>query len=276
MHLEYIKIWLQRGGLLMSMFLLTIMNLQAQDNDALRLRSHSTMFGIGHNNQLDTYLSPLEYTGTEIRFIQENVKPTRLLQQKVSMQNLIQANFSYTKSPSDDGKYLSGMIDWNIGLHYCWPVTPSLRILAGPQIGLHAGGIYNTRNGNNPAQARLQADLNASGMAIYTFRLWNKTMQARYQGDLLIAGMMFSPEYGQSYYELFSLGNGGHNVCFCSPFSAVSYNQLLTLDIPMKNAKFRIGIENIIRQSKANDIKTHDWTWLFLVGYVKQFSLIKP
>ena len=250
----------------------------AQENSVnpLSLRSHSTMLGIGSNNQLDTYLAPLEYTGTEVRFIQENIKPTRLLSGRVSMQNIIQANFSYTKSPTKDSKYLSGLLDWSLALHYKWQITPALRIMAGPQLGMHGGGIYNTRNGNNPAQLRLALDINASGLAVYQFQLFKRTIEARYQLDFLLAGMAFSPEYGQSYYEIFSLDQGKHNVCFNSPFSAVTANQMLTLDIPLGTAKLRLGVENVIRQTHVNELKTHDWTWLFLVGYVKQFSLIKP
>ncbi len=249
----------------------------AQDSsiNPLSIRTHSTMLGVGWNNQLDTYLSPMEYTGSEIRFIQENIKPTALLNRRVSMQNLIQANFSYTKSPTEDSKYLSGLLEWNIALHYQWNVAPKLRLLAGPQLGLHGGGIYNTRNGNNPAQLRLALDLNFSGMAFYQFQVFNRTIEARYQLDFLLAGMVFSPEYGQSYYEIFSLDQEKHNVCFNSPFSAVTANQLLTFDIPLGAAKLRIGAENIVRQTHVNEIKTHDWTWLLILGYVKRFSLIK-
>ena len=244
--------------------------------DTLSLRTHSTMLGIGHNNQLDTYLSPLEYTGTEIRFLQENVRLTRLMKGRVTMQNLIQANFSYTKSPTKDSKYLSGMLEWDMAFHYNRHITPALSILAGPQLGFHGGGIYNTRNGNNPAQARLAMDLNASGQAQYRFRFLHRNMKIRYQMDFLLAGMVFSPEYGQSYYEIFSLGQKKHNVCFNSPFSAVTLNQLLTLDIPIGASQLRFGLEHIMRQTHVNELKTHDWTWLFLIGYVRQFSLIKP
>lgn len=240
------------------------------------LRTHSTMLGIGSNNQLDTYLSPFEYKGTEIRFIQENIKNTSFIKRRIQMQNLIQAHFSYTKSPTDDAKYLSGMAEWNIALHYKWDISPSWKLFLGPQLGLHGGFIYNTRNGNNPAQGRLATDLNASGMATYSFRMFHRPFDIRYQADFLVAGLMFSPEYGQSYYEIFSLGHSGHNVCFTSPLSAISVNQLLTLDYPLGASKLRIGIESVIRQSHVNELKTHDWTWLFLIGYVKQFHLVKP
>jgi len=245
------------------------------DYNPLSQRTHSSMLGIGSKNQLDTYLSPNEYTGTEVRFLQENIRPTRLLKQRVSMQSLLQINGSYTKSPTEDGKYMSGLVDWNLALHYSWKVSQKLRLMAGPQFGLHGGFIYNTRNGNNPAQARLSADIGISGIAVYDFRIRQQSFTLHYQADLPLAGLMFSPQYGQSYYEIFSLGHSKHNVCFTSPFAAVTFNQLLLLDVPLGKLIYRIGYEGCIRQSHVNEIKTHDWSHLFIIGIVKHFAAVK-
>ena len=72
------------------------------------------------------------------------------------------------------------------------------------------------RNSNNPAQAKAYVNLAASGMVIYRFHIGNYPLIARYQANLPVMGGMFSPEYGQSYYEIFSLKNGGKNVLFTS------------------------------------------------------------
>lgn len=262
---------------LIGLFLLAFCCLLSQPLSAQQLadRTHSSMLGIGSKNQLDTYLSPLEYSGTEIRFVQDNLRATRFMKNRVAFQSLLQINGSYTKSPTDDGKYISGLVDWNVAWLYTWNVAEGLRILAGPQTGLHLGFIYNTRNGNNPAQARLSADIGATGMAVYDFHIKKQAFSLHYQANFPLAGLMFSPQYGQSYYEIFSLGHSDHNVCFTSPFSAVNFDQLLLLDVPTRSVTLRIGYEGCIRQSKVNEIKTHDWSHLFLIGIVKHFALIK-
>lgn len=254
---------------------------QSSDSTSFRedtmknIRTHCSMLGIGSNNQLDTYLSPLEYTGKELRFVQENIRFVHLFKKSVSLQNLIQVNGCYTKSPTDDGKYMSGMVDWNLAGHLEVFRAKNLFLMVGPQTGLHAGFIYNTRNGNNPAQARLAGDLGISGKATYSFFIKKHHFTLRYQADLPLAGLMFSPEYGQSYYEIFSLGNSGHNVCFTNPFEALTLNQFLTLDVPLGSVTLRLGYESCIRQSHVNEIKTHDWTNLFVIGVAKHFVLVK-
>ena len=239
------------------------------------MRSHSTMIGLGALNQLDTYLSPQEYTGMQASLLQENLKNTRLLKGNVGMQHLIRAHFGYSHPHADKGHFLSGMLEWSMALMRHWQVAPHLMLLTGPQVGAHIGFVYSTRNGNNPAQARLSADLGWAGAAITDFRLWGKRLEARYQASLQLCGLMFSPQYGQSYYEIFSLGHSDHNVCFTSPFAAPCLDQLLTLDIPSGGGLLRLGLQGLIRQSHVNEIKTHEWSCALLVGYVKHFQLVK-
>ena len=87
---------------------------------------------------------------------------------------------------------------------------------------------------------------------------------------------MFSPNYTQSYYEIFSLGQYDHNVCVTTPVQAFNLNLMLSLDLPVGTHVVRVGYQCGIRQSHVNHLKTHDWTHTFLVGYVKTFQLVKP
>ena len=65
--------------------------IQAQDSlRATRYVMRSAMIGAGHNNTFETYLSPLEYQGPEVRFAYETMRMTRLMDGNVSAQNLLQ------------------------------------------------------------------------------------------------------------------------------------------------------------------------------------------
>ena len=220
-----------------------------------RLRTHATLFGVGYHNLLDTYLSPSEYTGTTVRILREHNRHTRLMKGNIAMQNSLQGNLAYCKSPTEDAKDIAGGVDWTIAWRYQWSPRTNLKVLAGPMAAAHLGFVYNTRNGNNPAQARAAVE---------------------YQIEVPLIGLMFSPNYTQSYYEIFSLGQYDHNVCVTTPVQAFNLNQMLSLDLPVGTHVVRVGYQCGIRQSHVNHLKTHDWTHTFLVGYVKTFQLVKP
>ena len=77
---------------------LCLLKVQAQGDSLQNHRyvTRSTLYGIGHTNLLDTYLSPMEYTGPELRILRENMRTTRYMNGKVFRQSLFQANVSLT------------------------------------------------------------------------------------------------------------------------------------------------------------------------------------
>ena len=207
--------------------------------------------------------------------MRESIRMTRMWGGRVSTQQFYEGNFSYSKNPTKDSEYLSGDIDWRIGWHYNWTPLPALRLMAGLQTGLSCGFVYNTSNGNNPAQGKLSTNIAASGMAIYRFNWLRRRFSVRYQFDMPLAGLMFSPNYGQSYYEIFSLGHYDRDVCLAWPGNAPCFSQLLTVDVPIGSGTLRLGYRCDIRQSHVNNLKSHTWSNLFMIGFVKHFRLVK-
>ena len=112
-------------------------------------------------------------------------------------------------------------------------------------------------------------------MVIYRFHIGNYPLIARYQANLPVMGGMFSPEYGQSYYEIFSLKNGGKNVLFTSLHNQPSLRQLVTLDFPIRSVNMRFGYLCDIQQAKVNNLKSHIWSHAFMIGFVKKLLFIK-
>lgn len=236
-------------------------------------RTHS--YGIGHTNLLDTYLSQQNYTGIEARVVRETMKITRLFNGRVSSQNLFQANVSYTHNQADNNNSFSGLINWNYGLHYQFRLTENFKILAGGMTDANVGFIYNLRNSNNPASAKAYFNLAASGMAIYHFKIKNYPLVVRYQANVPFVGVMFSPIYGQSYYEIFTLGNNDGIVKITSLGNQPSIRQSFSVDFPICTSKIRLSYLCDIQQANLNNIKTHSYSNLFMVGIVKDFFIIK-
>ena len=72
--------------LLVVLFLLCACFIQANaQKDSIITRS--TLYGIGHTNILDTYLSPMEYTGAEFRILRENRRGTKYMKGNVYRQS---------------------------------------------------------------------------------------------------------------------------------------------------------------------------------------------
>ena len=243
--------------LLLSLFLGLSSQAQEDSLQANRYVMRATLYGAGFTNILDTYLSPMEYTGPEIRILRESMRMTKLINGNVSVQSLFQANLSLTENKAETSNEMAGMVNWNYALHYQFRLTENLKILAGPMLDLNGGFIYNMRN------------------SIYRFHIGNYPLIARYQANLPVMGIMFSPEYGQSYYEIFSLKNGGKNVLFTSLHNQPSLRQLVTLDFPIRSVNMRFGYLCDIQQAKVNNLKSHIWSHAFMIGFVKNFYLLK-
>ncbi len=227
---------------------------------------------VGRTHQQDTYLSPLEYSGPQLTLMHEAMRMTHRAQGRLSFQSLLQGTFSYAENRPGTASDWGGRLAYDAGWHYHWQPLPSLRIMAGGQAGTDFGFLYNDRNGNNPAQGRLSLDIAASVGGFYTFRLLRRQFTLRYQADAPLLGCMFSPQYGQSYYEL-SQGNRDHNVRPTWPVNAPCLRQTLTLDIPFRRHSLRVGYLSDIRQSNVNHIKVHDIGRAFMLGFVRHFTI---
>jgi len=240
------------------------------DDEAERATRHRWLFGLfGTQNILDTYLSPYEYTGGAHGNLHITEKPVRWGGGHVRNVRQMVTSFSYVKSPTDDGKELDFQLTYGYGYTYGRKLGTRWRLAAGGMAEAAGGFTYNTRNGNNPAQGRLALDLAATGSAEYDFPLFRRTWKARLQFDAPLLGGMFTPNYGQSYYEIFSLGHYDRNVRFTPPFNAPGLRLLTTIDIPVRKVTLTVGYHADVRQSHVNGLKRHAWSHTFVFGFVR-------
>lgn len=247
---------------------------QVDSAQVSRYVTRATMYGLGYSNVFDTYLSPQEYKGIDFRISRESMRMTNLWDGNISVQNFLQADVSYTHNRADNNNTFAGLVNWNYGLHYQFRITDNFKLLAGALGDANLGFVYNLRNGNNPASARAYVNLDASGMAIWHLKVKKYPMVLRYQINVPMIGVMFSPHYGQSYYEIFSLGNGSGVVQFTTLGNQPSLRQMLTVDFPIGIAKLRCGYVADLLQSDVNGIRTHTYSHAFMIGVVKEFYVL--
>ena len=234
------------------------------------------MLGIGAVNTLDTYLSPEEYTGTELRYISHSVRENGT---KLSRELVHQAQILSVRNRRENNNELGGFYNFQYNWQYAlgqWNVGEGeLRLKVGGGVDTRLGFLYNMRNSNNPAQAYGQVNIAPNAVAAYHFRLRNLPFQLRYEVQVPLLGLTFSPNYGQSYYEIFTRDNYDHNLVVTSPVSAPSLRQLLTLDFTVRHTTFRIGYLGDYQQAKINQLRQHVWSNLLVLGIVRKFSINK-
>lgn len=238
--------------------------------------TNTQMLGIGAVNTLDTYLSPEEYTGTELRYISHSVRENGT---KLSRELVHQAQILSVRNRRENNNELGGFYNFQYNWQYAlgqWNVGEGeLRLKVGGGVDTRLGFLYNMRNSNNPAQAYGQVNIAPNAVAAYRFRLRNLPFQLRYEVQVPLLGLAFSPNYGQSYYEIFTRDNYDHNLVITSPVSAPSLRQLLTLDFTVRHMTFRVGYLGDYQQAKINQLRQHVWSNLLVLGIVRKFSINK-
>ncbi len=243
----------------------------AKGNDVV---TNAQMLSFGSTNVLDTYLAPVNYTGAEIRYISHTTRQTP--GSHYSRQLVHQGYVADVEDHSGKGSEISGLYDFSFAIHYNWSfLNDRLRVQVGGQMETGIGVINNTRNSNNPAQLRLFANIAPSVVTTYRFQLFKKRLSARYELSVPLAGLMFSPNYGQSYYEIFSRGNYDHNCVLTTLANAPSLRHALTLDMSLWGTTFRIGYLGDYQQAKVNHLKQHNYTHGLMIGFVRKFSIVK-
>lgn len=242
-----------------------------------RVVTRCSSHGITLLNNLDTYLSGYNHTGIGYNFNHENFRRAHTGKYQWRYQTLFSTIAGYTKQHSNNQFTLLAKYTW--GGYHPFEINQRLQLLAGAQIQAAAGALYIPANGNNPVSAKMRLALAASGMAIYHLPINGHDYVMRYQLDIPIAGVMFSPEFGQSYYEIFGLGHTGNIWHFAHPFNSPSWKHTLSIDLPIGNKRHnvtvRLSYTADIYQSKINGLRTHIYSHAFTFGFVKTIYKVK-
>ncbi|MBO7301845.1 MAG: DUF3316 domain-containing protein [Bacteroidaceae bacterium] len=242
-----------------------------------RIVVKSSQYGITLFNNLDTYLSNYKFTGLGIHYSHETFRDVKTGNHKWKYQRLLNGDIGY--GIQQYNLQYSGLLNYNWSGYHSFEVHPKLSLLAGIQIQLEGGALYVPGNGNSPVAAKIRTAIAASGMAIYHFRVLKSEWIARYQIDIPLAGVMFAPQYGQSYYEIFGLGHCKGIISFTYPGNCPSWRHFLTLDIPLKNKRnsstLRIGYTADLFQSNINGIRCHIYKNSFTIGLAKTLFKVK-
>lgn len=231
----------------------------------LRPVTSAYMLEIGSSSVADSYLSPITYRGWSAAFAYERMQAMKFDPDNWVMQLNARIELDRGRNHADNATTwrIDGTFSW--GMLRRWHPLPSLTIAAGGSTGIDAGCIYNPRNSNNPASAKLAWTVNATAYAAYNLRISRLPVTLRYQPVLPLAGIFFAPEYDELYYEIY-LGNHDGLVHFAWPGNRFAMTNLFTADLHFGATSLRLGYRGYTFSSKANDLVTNIHTHAFVIG----------
>ena len=211
------------------------------------LGQKSYQLGVGSTQILDTYLSQEKFKGIGLTFLAtseyrksqtSNLKSqTSNLKPQTSNWSWLwqhQLNLSKCDDRAEKGTELEGGYNLYVGRYHAWQLMDgNLKLQAGAMADLGLGFIYNTRNGNNPAQARVGLQLRPSGIATY------------------------------------QIGNYDHNIVPTTFVSQPSFRQLITAAWHFSpSTALTLGYLGDYQQLQVNNLKQHVYAHRFMVGIV--------
>ena len=243
-------------------FSTTVFSQSEPDSLCVKPVNRAVLAGIGNASLVDTYLSPLQYGGITLSLLYDQLNGSRFFNQKLLFQHRFQVEISSTRNPAETSSEYFGMISYGITGFYPIAKTSKLKFFAGAGWDMGIGGIYNVRNSNNPGSLKVSTSLNLSAMAIYN---WKK-FTFRWQAATPFAGMYFSPGYGQSYYEIFSLGNDDGTVILGSFHNQLGLRNYFTVDYPVGNFTIRTGYLGNYYRTDVNNLITKIISHQFMAG----------
>lgn len=221
---------------------------------------------IGGASILDTYLSPIKYSGINLAFRGKWLKPLNDNPLKLTMQFDGALSSMLTQNPVGNADMYNMSVNFRWSLWHGWQPATRLTLSVGVGPELNAGVNYLPRGGNNPATAIADVDISLGFKGSYDFKIGKLPIRLNDEVSLPSLSVFFQQDYGEPYYEIY-IGNrkglvhcgwwGNH---FC-------IDNLLSADLKFKRGALRLGYRFEVRSSWQSHINRQLISNSFVIGW---------
>lgn len=167
-----------------------------------RIASHShKSVSLFSDQRVDTYLSPLTYTGAGFSFdsYEEGALSQRLDRWLLRQQSSLYISLLENPARTAMLKTYGGSIGWDA--LYRLPLPYNIRGAIGALSFSELTLLDQSRNQNNPIDVELTTDLGISGLVAYRLVYKKFVCDFRLSASASLVGLAFSPDYRESYLQ---------------------------------------------------------------------------
>ncbi len=225
--------------------------------------SNAYTVGVGSAHRADTYLTPLHYDGVGISFGYEHFRALKSHPWLWHIEASLSAD--RTLNPVRNSIMYGAQLEGSVGAMRRYAFARNTEAGFGPATLVDVGALYLRRNGNNPVAADASWTVGLAGYASTRFKLGRLPITAIYRAVLPVAGVIFAPDYGQLYYEIY-LGDTRGLVAGAWWGRYFRLNQQVTFDIKVRRKNLRLGYGFDVESSKVRGIVSRRVNHQFVLG----------
>lgn len=221
----------------------------------------------GSINALSTYLSPLPYKGADIGIYGTWSKAMPFAPASAIMTFDSHASMGRMENPAHTALMLDLDLDFNWGMGWRKRLPSNFQVTCGGNIDANGGLLWLPRNGNNPVAARAFINLGADASISWRWKIGRLPVLFSDRARLPLAGIFFSPEYGETYYEIY-LGNHSGLARFGYPGNHFSLSNLFSVNLDFGRTAMQVGYRFEADTSWASHINTHIFRHFLVIGVI--------
>lgn len=233
----------------------------------VEMYSRDTKLGMGVAEIYDSYLSGLNYTGVNLHYSSEIAGYLHKSNSDYVYWYRSNARIGILSNPAVTSLMQSFRFEEAIGLNYRGSFLHGIGLQAGLFADAGIGGKYISRNVNNPFNLDFYTNLNLSAGGNAPYELFSRLVYFQWQVQLPVAGIMFVPENGATYYEMFSFKNFNQTIHFASLHNQVGLKLDLSARFPLLKRDWTIGYRSETLRYSANLLQFNDKSYQIYIGF---------